>query len=116
MISNTLSIEINRSVSEVFEFTINPDNTPKWIEGIVEEKISFFPVAVGTQYSNTKDGNIWVKYICTKFEKDKKFELRQENSLYHVEYIYEKISDTQTKLTYIMNGWTTMRYFPNHLK
>ncbi len=100
MTSNVQIIEIDKPISEVFEFTINPDNTPKWIENIVEEKVNSSPITVGTEYSNTKNGIEWTIYTCTKFEKDKKFELKQKDDFYHVEYIYEKISDTRTKLTY----------------
>ncbi len=100
MTSNVQTIEIDKPIAEVFEFTINPDNTPKWIESIKEEKVNSSPITVGTEYSNTKNGSDWTIYTCTEFEKDRKFMLQQKNSLYHVEYIYEKISDTQTKLTY----------------
>lgn len=100
MNSNVQSIEIDKPVSEVFEFTITPENTPKWIDGIKEEKINSHPITIGTEYSNTKDGISWTVYVCAIFEKDKKFVLQQKDSPYRVEYIYEKISDTKTKLTY----------------
>ncbi len=100
MTSNVQTIEIDKPIAEVFEFTINPDNTPKWIDGIKEEKVNSSPVTVGTEYSNTNNGTDWTIYTCTEFEKDRKFVLQQKDSLYHVEYTYEKISDTQTKLTY----------------
>lgn len=34
---NTLSIVINKPVADVFAFTVDPANTPRWIDGIVEE-------------------------------------------------------------------------------
>jgi hypothetical protein len=68
MTTNELSIIINKPISEVFAFTINPQNTPKWIECIIEEKVNRYPISVGTEYSNTRNGSDWTLYICTTFE------------------------------------------------
>ena len=48
MKENRISIIINKPVQEVFTFTIDPNNTPKWIDGIKEEQISEQPVKIGT--------------------------------------------------------------------
>ncbi len=105
MNSNILSIEIHKPVSEVFKFTTNPKNTPEWIYWMKEEKVNSYPVNLGTEYSNTKDGISWTTYTCTIFEENKKFELQEKNSSYKVVYIYEEISNTETKITY--HEWMT---------
>ena len=47
--SNTIVVVIMRPVSEVFD-TVNPDNTPRWISFLLEEKKSDDVVKIGTVY------------------------------------------------------------------
>jgi hypothetical protein len=101
MRENQLSIEINCPIKEVFEFTINPKNTPLWIDTIMSEDASEWPIQLGTEYKNvSKDGD-WTLYKVTQFKPNAAFELKQKNGLYHVLYKYEPISSFKTKLTYI---------------
>ena len=99
MKENELTIRINKPVSEVFEGTIDPANTPKWISSIVEEKVDF-PINLGSIYQNTNDGKSWNTYAVSQFEQNKIFELTDNNSLYRVKYTYTPISDTETELEY----------------
>ena len=99
MKENKLSIRINKPVSEVFDGTIDPVSTPKWISSIVEEKVDF-PIKLGSTYQNTNDGKSWNMYTVSQFEQNKVFELTDNNSLYRVKYSYTPISDTETELEY----------------
>ena len=101
MKENEISIEINRPVAEVFEFTINPRNIHLWIEDIVESKTNESPVQLGTEYRDIdKDGD-WTEYKVVQFKQNKMFELKQKSGLYHLLYKYEAISDSKTKLTFL---------------
>lgn len=95
-----LTIVINKSVSDVFEFTVNPGNTPKWIDGIAVEETSETPQKLGTIYRNKgKDGN-WNEYEMTAFEKNKMFELTRINGNYHVRYTFTPTDDGHCDFEY----------------
>ncbi len=100
MKENNISINVFRPIEEVFDFTINPENTPLWIDSIVKEETNEFPVKVGTEYKNVNQKGEWTEYVVSKFEPNKIFELKQKDSDYHVRYTYEQISENETKLTY----------------
>ena len=95
-----LKIAIDKPVSEVFEFTTNPNNTHLWVPGISEEVTNEWPVKVGSIYKNTSDGTNWSEYVVSKFEKDKVFVFDKLNSSYHVQYTFVPLSDSQTELEY----------------
>ena len=84
-----LTIVINKSVKDVFEFTINPANTPKWIEGIVLEETNEQPIKLGTVYKNKNKSGNWNKYIVSAFVKDKTFQLKRINADYNIRYTFK---------------------------
>ena len=100
MKENKISIIIHRPISEVFQFTINPDKTPLWIETILREEINEQSVKIGTGYKNSNSKGEWTEYQVVDFKIDSMFELKQKNGSYSVRYTYEPISEEQTKLTY----------------
>lgn len=100
MKENKLSIIIERSVEEVFEFTTNPNNTHLWIDSIEEEIINTEEISVGTLYKNRGDNNQWDTYEVIKFIKNEVFILSSCDNSYVVEYLYEKIDNTSSKMTY----------------
>jgi len=106
MKNNKISIVINCSVEKVFEISINPNNTPLWISGIIREETNEFPVKMGTKYNNLSKAGLWSQYKVVRFDKNKVFELKQENSNYHVRYTFETISKNKTRLTYF--EWVTI--------
>ena len=100
MKDNRLTIQINRPVSQVFEFTTNPKNTPLWIDGVASEETNEWPVKVGSIYRNKNKEGVWGEYEVTAFEKDKMFIFSQKNSTYHVKYTFTPISNNSSELEY----------------
>lgn len=102
MKENRISIQICRPVSDVFEFTINPKNTPRWIESIEVEETNEWPPKFGTIYCNrNKASGKRSTYRVLFIVKDRVFELVSEDRNYHVLYQY-----VQRK-----GGITYMEYF-----
>lgn len=83
-----LTIVINKPVDEVFEFTTNPTNTAKWIDGIVIEETNETPPKLGTIYRNKGQSGNWNEYEMTEFEKNQTFTLTRLNGNYHVRYTF----------------------------
>jgi len=90
-----IRIIINASCDEIFEFTVEPTNTPKWIEGAGEETIDTKQILIGTKYSN--DIGTWE---VTDYDKDVFFELTNKETGYSCSYSYRRIDDNTTELTY----------------
>ena len=95
-----LTTQINKSVADVFAFTINPDNTPRWIDGIEVEETNETPPKLGTMYKNKgKNGN-WNEYEMTAFDKDAMFELSRLNGNYHVRYTFTPTDEGHCEFEY----------------
>lgn len=100
MKENKISVELNKSASDVFLFTINPSNTAKWIEGIKKEETNEWPVKVGSIYKNVDTSGEWSAYVLVGLEENRIFELLSEDKNYHVRYTYTPISETKSHLEY----------------
>lgn len=100
METNELSIIINKPIGEVFLFTIDPGNTPKWVDRMVKEEVNEKPIKIGTIYRNTNDGINWNVYKVIEFEENKLFTLKSQNSSYGVRYTYKPLGDNTTQLIY----------------
>ena len=96
-----LEIRINKPVSEVFAFTLNPKNTPRWIDAVVYEEANEYPTRRGTIYRNqSKNGN-WNEYEVTEFEENNMFVFSMKNSpFYHVRYIFKPVNEKTTEMEY----------------
>lgn len=100
MRDNVLSIEIRKSPLEIFNYALNPENTPLWVDSILYEEIDTPTSQLGTHYKNkSKDGE-WNEYEVTEFVPEKAFTFTQLNSPYRVRYDFDVVSDGMTKLTY----------------
>jgi hypothetical protein len=96
----TLTIEVNKSVSELFAFAINPANTPKWIDSIAVEETNEWPIQLGTIYRNRGDAGEWTEYIVTALKENELFELKEKDGGYRVRYTFTPLSPTSSTLEY----------------
>lgn len=101
MKENKLTIFINKPVKEVFEYSLESNNVPKWIISIKEEIPSERPVKLGTKLKNIGvNSTIWNQYEMIDFQPPKTFTLKKLNGDYKVRY-------TCTE----KNGGTDFEYF-----
>lgn len=95
-----LTIQINKPVAEVFEFTTNPKNTPLWIDFIAVKETNEWPVKLGTVYRNKGSNSPWSEYEMTEFEENKTFTLSKKNGDYHVRYVFTPLTNSSTEMEY----------------
>lgn len=100
MKENKITIQINKPVSEVFDFTTNPPMTPQWMDSIVKEITDSHPIKLGTIYKNVGKDGVWSEYSVEQYQPGKVFELKQIGSDYGVRYLYKEITDNITELEY----------------
>ena len=87
MKENRLNIFINKPVKEVFDYSLESNNVPKWILSIKEEIPLERPVVKGTKLKNIGvNSNQWNEYEVIDFEQNKTFTLRRLNGDYFVRY------------------------------
>jgi hypothetical protein len=97
---NTISVQINKPISVVFEYTINPKNTPLWIDSVDVEETDNWPIQLGTTYRNKGEQTEWNVYKVSDFVKDSVFELTSTDNKYHVRYVYKFLNEDSTEMTY----------------
>lgn len=95
-----LTIKIDKPVSEVFDFTTDPKDTPLWVDSIVKEETNEWPVKVGTIYRNQNREGKWSEYEVTAYEENKMFVFSQKGSTYHVKYTFTPIADNSCEMEY----------------
>lgn len=95
-----LIVRIGKPVKEVFAFTIDPKNTPKWISSIIEEKTNSWPVKIGTIYKNRGSDGTWSEYRLTEFKVNEMFTLSKKDENYHVRYTFTPLGNNATELVY----------------
>jgi uncharacterized protein YndB with AHSA1/START domain len=100
MHSKRYTITIDKPVAEVFTATLDPKNTPLWLDGITEEQASDSPAKLGTRYKNRGTFGVWSEYTITAFEQNVTFTLSRNDGAYHVKYSFKPINDNQTRFEY----------------
>lgn len=95
-----LTVVIAKPAAEVFEFAINPANTPKWLDFISVEETSEWPIKVGTTYRNKGTTDSWNEYVVSDFKDGELFVLSQKDGDYHVRYTVIPIDERSCKLEY----------------
>ena len=105
MIENKISVIIDKTIYEVFEFSTNPHNTLLWVSSISEEVADEYPPKIDTKYRNRGGNDNWNEYKVVDFQKDKVFILSDLEENYFVKYTYSKLNNYKTEMEYF--EWMT---------
>ena len=105
MRENKITVIIDKSIDEVFEFTTNPQNTHLWIPSISEEVADEYPPKINTKYRNRGDNNNWDEYKVVDYQKNKVFILSDLDDNYFVKYTYRQLDNNKTEMEYF--EWMT---------
>lgn len=100
MKENKLTIVIEKPIEEIFQFTLNPKNTPLWIPSIEEEICDSYPPKIGSIYKNRGDNSEWTSYEIVEFEENKLFTMKIVGGVYSVRYTFKKLDHNKTELEY----------------
>lgn len=107
------TITINCSAKEAFDSAIDPNNTHKWVEGVVYEEANESPAKLGTIYKNQSTDGSWIELEVTAFEPGSMFEMTKKGDSTHVRYTFSPVNDNQCELEYyvwIENGEVSERF------
>jgi hypothetical protein len=99
MKENKIIIEIKKPIQEVFEFCIQPKNTPLWIEELESESTNEWPIKNGTLYTNTTLLGKTSVLEVVEVVPHTVFELASRHDAYHVRYTF-RVKDASTELEY----------------
>lgn len=113
MHSKSYTVVINKPIDEVFAASLNPKNTPQWINSIAEEQASDSPAKLGTTYRNRGETGDWSEYKITAFDNNKSFTLSRKDGVYHVRYTFKPLTTNQTEFEYC--EWEDMGKLENPL-
>jgi hypothetical protein len=92
-----LTITINKPAKDVFAFTLNPENTPKWVEPIVTEQTNEWPPRVGTVYRNQDAAGEWREITLIALEQDRTFTFGEADG-FHIRYTFTAAGPDATEL------------------
>jgi hypothetical protein len=92
-----LTIAINKPARDIFDFTLDPKNTPKWVDAIVFEQTNEWPLKVRTKYRNKDSAGVWREIELTEFEPDKMFVMSEIDG-FHIRYTFTPVNEKTTEL------------------
>lgn len=92
---NEIRITIIAPISEVFEFTLEPQNTKQWVTDSVEMKTDTNQINLGTKYINKFITREVTDYDCNRF-----IELSDIDGSYVCSYSFRKIDDEATEIIF----------------
>lgn len=92
---NELRITIKAPPEIVFEYTLEPKNTPLWVEEAIEMKTDTNQINLGTKYSNEFIIREVIDYDHNKF-----IELADVDGVYSCSYSFRKIDEGNTELVF----------------
>lgn len=95
-----LTIRIKKSPHAIFDFTLNPANTPFWIDSIIHEELNEEPARLGSIFRNRNKDGKWSEYTVTAYKEDKQFEFTSKDGNYHVLYTFKPVTDDITEMEY----------------
>lgn len=95
-----LTIKINKTPNVVYDFYINPNNTPLWTNSIIKEQTNEWPIKIGTIYRNSNKKGEWSEYKVTALKPYEVFELTSSDGNYHVRYTHKEIDENSSELEY----------------
>lgn len=90
-----IRIIINQPKERVFEYVLEPKNTPNWCKSIESESIDTEQIGMGTIYTNN-----FGKLKVTDYERNVYFELSELGTEYQCSYSFHKIDDGSMELVY----------------
>jgi uncharacterized protein YndB with AHSA1/START domain len=112
MNKNIMTIIIDRPIDQVFAYSIDPANTPRWFGNILEETASEYPPKIGTVYKSRRVAtpDVWGQVVVANIHPNQMFQLKGTG--FNVRYTYRRIDESSTELTY--TEWADedeLRYF-----
>jgi hypothetical protein len=100
MKSNKLNIRINKSLHEVFLFTITPPNSTKWIPSVMKEETNKWPIKVGTVYKLTNEKGEVSEVAIKDMKENEMVEWVSKDKNYHCRYNFQSINGDNTEFNY----------------
>ena len=100
MKQSILEITINRPQEAVFEYVIDPNHSPDWIDSFKQETATPWPPRIGTIYHNSNYQDQWSDYRVEAFKPPRHFGLALIGGDYHAEYLFSAPAPGSTLIKY----------------
>ena len=97
MKDNRIKIQINRPVEDVYAFTLDPKNTPSWINDSAREEASEWPPREGTVYKNTGKNGVVITFIMTEIVPNDHFSMKDEDNNYHCTFSFRDLGNNSSE-------------------